>query len=368
MPAEFDAAGDCIPPTDPQQALLLAQVRRKHWHKCRPGECLKPGRPCSMGFPLPINTGGTAFNAAARRHEYYCPREGDRWVVPYHPKACRAGLQRLRLSPRDGSDRATASAAALQVLRLLNSHCCILKVCNNSWSGYMLKCALLSHSRSERQPPAALTPCVAPARRRYALKAEAKGPLKLNAAAAESLGLGHLTDTQRKVISALVIGQPVSAAEAGMELLDIKLVNFSEAVLYKQTMPPFMRTADLRYRQSAEAPLHPVDIYARRPDVPALEGVTFTRYWREFIVSPKARSMGVGAFLGRDGGGHKANYVYARAPGAPPRVVRYSDPHPSHATEAWAYNVLLSRIPFRVSEANLFSPGNVKRSYARELQ
>ena len=63
--------------------------------------------------------------------------------------------------------------------------------------------------------------------------------------------------------------------------------------------------------------------------------------------------------LGRDS---RNNYVYKRLPN---HLVRFSDYHPRTNQEAFFYNILLAKIPFR-DEAELFSEANKSDSYLVE--
>ncbi len=79
---------------DPVGRRLYFLVQNKQMHACctrgRPKPCRPEGhdRPqCKRGFPHNIKTDTIPhIDPTTGRYVYYCPRECDRHVVPYHPR------------------------------------------------------------------------------------------------------------------------------------------------------------------------------------------------------------------------------------------------------------------------------------------
>lgn len=213
---------------------------------------------------------------------------------------------------------------------------CVLWVSNTMWSVYLFK---------------------------YVLKAEAIGMLITDSGITQALGLENVSANEARVLQGVVLNQPWTVAEAALHLAGIPLVEFTEPVKLVTSQPPNSRQYFVG-KYGGGAMLAPVDIYIKRPE--ELEECTFTRFWTDHVVDTNKRSKGVGALVGEAQVGNRVHYVYQRLPDKP-EVVRFSDPHPGHACEAFFYNVLLDEVPFR-NEQELISADNKKVSYFEECQ
>jgi hypothetical protein len=124
------------------------------------------------------------------------------------------------------------------------------RVTNSAWSHYLLK---------------------------YAFKAEPSGSLRIDAQAANSLGLENVSETRLKLISAFVLSKPVSPSEAAMSLLELSVIERDTPLLYYDSSPPQLRTKTLK---AQSAVIHPVDSYCTRPK--DLENMMFFDYFKTF--------------------------------------------------------------------------------------
>jgi len=87
---ELDANGNWVAPDpekNPVKHKLHCMLRRKNCHICRPHVCGKK-RPCKLGFPYEIYTGGTRYDEERKEFIYNCPNYHSRNVVSYHPEVC----------------------------------------------------------------------------------------------------------------------------------------------------------------------------------------------------------------------------------------------------------------------------------------
>jgi ATP-dependent exoDNAse (exonuclease V) alpha subunit len=315
VPAAFDKAKhEFVPPTDPQQLKLYELVMRKQHHRCKKTGCMaNKHRRCQYHFPYPPHPSRKpTFNPLTKRWDYYRPGGGEnRNVVPYHP----------------------------DVLLLWEAHMNLQRITHSAWSFYVLK---------------------------YALKAEPSGRLRIDAEAAQRLGLVGLSDSELSLISAMVLSKPVSPCEAALHLLRIDTVRMPP-VLYVASTPPELRTRLVTgAAQRGKAKPAPVDLYCSRP--PSLHEVTFTQYFKQYSTGSAPRcSVRVDGqpvqlqCVGRDTYG---NFVHALPP-EQPAIVRFTDYHPANQMEAYFYNVLLQHVPFQ-SEQELLSAANSDKSWFAE--
>jgi hypothetical protein len=83
------------------------------------------------------------------------------------------------------------------------------------------------------------------------------------------------------------------------------------------------------------------------------------RYLRKYIISKTVQKGKT--LVAKDS---LFNHLYERSP---EDIVRFSDYHPRHSTEAFFYKLLLEKVAFR-DEATLLSPHNTENSYFTECQ
>jgi hypothetical protein len=81
--------------------------------------------------------------------------------------------------------------------------------------------------------------------------------------------------------------------------------------------------------------------------------VIINRYFQDYYRSKSKRTKEEASFIAMDAA-FPSQYVYRRKP---EDIVRFSEFHPDHASEAFFYNLLLDKYPFR-DEAKLLSSNN----------
>lgn len=140
--------------------------------------------------------------------------------------------------------------------------------------------------------------------------------------------------------------------------LQISTVHTSAAVTVINTAPPELRMRKCRARVVFTAD---VDKYLARPPHPLTEAIPLKQYFQNFTLTKehKVRST----FVGKDGFG---NLIYTVSEGEE-HIVRFTEYHPTSQPEAFFYNILLEKVPFRC-EAELLSPENVEQSYLVECK
>lgn len=293
VPAEHDPASSTfVEPSDPSELLLYRLVTRKQLHICTdPGNpgCCEEGH-CKYHFPAAVQSNfNTVYDPKSKRYLYYRPRYVDRNVVPYHPT----------------------------ILLLWGAHMNLQRVTNAAWSAYLLK---------------------------YALKCEPVGKLNLDIAILHNMGFTGVSATQLKVATSMTLTKPSSPCDNALLLSGRSTVTFSESVNFIDSKPPNKRTLRVSARNNLDAVLHPVDKYIARPGggregQADLSAVTFTQYFRRYRLHTS--EMATLSCVGQDSLG---NYVHELPE---PRIVRFSDYHPAYNIEAFCYNMLLSKVPFR---------------------
>ena len=296
-------------PSDPLHQTLFDTVLRKQGHICVADGCMYNARSCRYGFPHDVQTQvDSHFDTEAGRWKCFRPRDCDRNIVDYHP------------------------AVAL----FWGGHHNLVRITDSSWSYYMMK---------------------------YTMKTEPLGNLKLNAGIAKNMGLHDFSEQELQLISALVLARPVSPTLAALDLLQIPLVwcGKGDSVTHVKSVPPRLRSTRWSPAGPSRVLLPPVNTYELKPA--SLVQVTFYEYFRTYeILDAGAMSQALlksESYCGVDGDGR---VVLKRAS---PILVRYSDYHPTHAPEAFFYNLLLQKVPF-ATEASLLSPDNLTNSYLRE--
>ena len=311
VPAAYDNNRDeFIPPTDPMQRRLYDVVMRKQQHTCRSyGKgCRKKGS-CSKGFPVESNEGQTTFDNASKRFLYARPFVG-----------------------RQGNSSANRNIVPYHpvVSLLWNAHANLLRITAEAWSYYVLK---------------------------YATKMEPCGFLDIEPDLARRLNFSpDISEAQLKLITGAVLTKPVAPTEAAFNMLQYAVIYFSDTCHFVNTAPPGMRQrATLRVTTVC---VPPVDKYCARP--PHMEHETLTSFYTKYVLRDKALKSAT-RFRGQTSMGH---FIYDA-----PRnfLVRFTDFHPVHQTEGYAYNLLLANVPFR-HEHELFSPNNHDATYVCELR
>ncbi|GAX85376.1 hypothetical protein CEUSTIGMA_g12793.t1 [Chlamydomonas eustigma] len=296
--------------------ILMKHIQRKQQHYCTdvgvPG-CRFQGK-CKYNFPAETQHQNHAqYNPLTKRYEYYRPH---------------GGIQ--------GPDRnTTVSHPVVNVL--WGAHSNLQIVSRDAYSLYVLK---------------------------YNLKAEPQGSLTLSDEhTAKALGLEGLSSSQLKLVAANVLVQNVSPCEAAMHCLNLPLVHLSVPVLFVSTAPPLKRTRAIL--DKGKTTLAPVTKYEFRPH--ALDGITFMDYFDKNILKGKGEKASTGELLiGPATNIHlqEGFNVYSRSEDDA-TVVRYTDPHPVHQTEAFFYNLLLRKVVFR-KEEELLSWDNPDGTYYTE--
>lgn len=309
IPAYYDAeTNSFIPPTDPMKKRLFDIVMRKQMHTCSPfGKgCRKHGK-CSKAFPYMPNENGTIFDNASNRWQYARPFVG-----------------------RPGVDSLNRNVVPYHpiVTTLWNAHSNLLRITAEAWSFYVLK---------------------------YATKMEPTGFLNLDIQTAKRLMFSaEITDAQLKLISGMVLTKPIAPTEAAHNILQYPIIHFSDTCHFISSAPPSMRSR-AQLRPSTVCVPH-VDTYCARPA--HMEAESFKSFFKKFIIRgvalPSKQLQGMT---------NLNQYIYK----APPNyVVRFTQFHPCHQTEAFAYNLLLNDIPF-MHENELISRENQEETYLREL-
>jgi hypothetical protein len=302
IPGDFDETiGKFVAPTDPLQYALFELVINKMQHKCRADGCLKGGKVCKYGFP----------------------------VLKEHPDECASfnpGKSRREYFRPRPIDRINTVPYHPIVLLLWGAHCNVLRITSSSWSYYVLK---------------------------YAVKCEPAERLCLDVEAAKRLGIHGVSDSQLKVIAALTMSKPLSATTVALTMLGIDTIMKSQGVSKVSSAPPALRMRFISSCRQIYIPL--VDKYCARPS--CLSNLTFVDYFKYYQI--ERRPLQSKPLIGRDGLG---NFVYANADQF--KLVRSTDYHPAHHAEAYSYNVLMQKIPFR-SVSELLSPvqTNPSQSY-----
>jgi hypothetical protein len=295
---------------DHQAQTLLQMVLRKQIHRCTPRDqpgCCSKGA-CRYHFPASLHPQRAAAMGPTGRFRYFCPREPDRYVVPYIPI----------------------------LLLLWRGHLNVQRIVDSLLSGYLAY---------------------------YVSKAEPEDLVQFNQESADLLGLTHLTEQQKKLVTGMVLARPVSATEAAAVLLGIPIMEATIKVEYIDTNPPDTQRRSIGRNGAATSTALPVEKYAARPD--CMRHYTFMRYFKEIepwgskSMQPPAQRVLYGVK-----GGHLmdslGNMLLWRA-----SLVRFTDPNPRGSPEAWAYNFLLERVPF-VVEASLLTADNPTASYMWE--
>jgi hypothetical protein len=238
---------------------------------------------------------GFPFKCHASKEATFCPSSG-RWEY-FRPRHV---------------DRNTVSYHPL-ILLLWGAHCNLMRITATAWCYYILK---------------------------YAGKCEPTGRLCLDLDAAKRLGIQGVGDTQLKAIATMRMSKPVSASTAAVTLLQIDTITKSSEVTKISSVPPALR---MRFVSAAKNTyLPPVDKYCARPSI--LSTITFVDYFRKYAIEKNKKKRQTP--VGRD---QLGNYIYFSS-----HIVRFTNYHPAHHTEAYFYNVLLNNVPF-VSEAELLS-------------
>lgn len=177
---------------------------------------------------------------------------------------------------------------------------------------------------------------------------EPHGSLALDDEAAAELGLAHLSEQQRQLVQLLVVSKPVAVCEAALFCLGICIVDRTLEVDYIATNPPADR-ARVPAPHGRSLVACTADKYAARPDGAAYDDLTLPAYFAAYNVAKPERN-------GNSAGAEPDLLGNVVRPRAPHRLVRFSEPHPQHAPDAFFYNKLLRHVPFR-NEADLLPDG-----------
>ncbi|MCO5604327.1 hypothetical protein L7F22_058492 [Adiantum nelumboides] len=211
-------------------------------------------------------------------------------------------------------------------LLLWKEHMNIQRVTNSSLSRYLLK---------------------------YAMKVEPITNLNLSPKNAARLGLQGLDKVKLTVISPTVMTKPISATKAALNCLKIPIITKSSAVEYVDSSPHALRQRIISQNQTLI--MHPIDLYCARPQ--ELENYIFSNYHKTFKViknPPNTSSPQL-----RDALNNEVLHS--------PHLMRFTEYHPGHHTEAFFFNVLLQRTTSRTT-SELISTSISSSSYYVECQ
>lgn len=299
VPAAWvEASHQFMEPSDPLLSRLFHLVMEKQRHACRDDGC-RAGHPsCKYGFPYDTQ----------QQHAPVFDSVHNRWLY-FRPR-----YEDRNIVPYHPT-----------VLLLWGAHMNLQKITQTSWSLYVLK---------------------------YAMKCEPAGHLTVHPEAMTMLGIQELDPAQLVVASALIMSKPVSPAEAALSLLQIPLIWASSKVTYVNSAPPALRCRTVS-RGGTVFP-HAVDKYAARPA--DAETHTFYSYFSGHVIGQQSRVRNA-EIIGQDVFG---NNIFAYRDTE--RVVRFTDYHPVSQTEAFFFNLLLQKVPFR-SETDLLTPDNHSATY-----
>jgi hypothetical protein len=167
---------------------------------------------------------------------------------------------------------------------------------------------------------------------------------------AERLGLSG-SEEELQLLSTMVFAKTVSPCEAAAALAEYPVVYKTCKVVSIPTFPPEQRCR--RVSPADVIVIAKVDQYCGRPA--EFEHLTLTEYFTKYTVNKKPL-VNYGKVLGKDSFG---NSVQLRPEDQP---VRFSSPHPGTNPEGFFYNMLLTKVAFRV-EDDLLSAENGPRSY-----
>lgn len=310
VPAEFDpCSNEYVRPSNVAAQKLYDIVIRKQMHRCHVHGrgCRKSGGNCQKGFPYPPNNDGSKLDISTNKWIYARPFVGQ----------------------QNGDSMNRNVVPYHPILALLwNAHSNILRITAEAWSFYVLK---------------------------YATKMEPCGFLDLDIQIAKQL---HFTDSvsenQLKLITGLVLQRPISPTEAAFNSLQMPVIQFSDTCHFIGSAPPELRSRIVTKANGVCIP-H-VDIYCARPE--CMQHLTFYDFFKTIIYRDKplqGKTLRAITTLG--------HYLYDAPDGY---LVRFTDYHPAHQTEAYAYNVLLRKIAFS-HESQLLSIDNLSQSYTKEL-
>jgi hypothetical protein len=193
---------------------------------------------------------------------------------------------------------------------------------------------------------------------KYATKCEPSSAVDLTNGSARLLSHLNLSESQLSLISNFVTAKPVSPCEAALHLLGVPIVSIHPQVTYIDSSPPSLRRK-ISFNYHNEPVLSPIKKYTERPV--ACDDMSFTQFWHKCEVVTKSKQKKLATALGQTLTG---DFVYQYAKDI---VVRFTDFHPRHDTEAWCFQLLLERYPFR-SENQLLSSHNTAESYFAECQ
>ena len=140
-----------------------------------------------------------------------------------------------------------------------------------------------------------------------------------------------------------MMSQSVSACEAAWHLCKFDIVTFSWKTDFFFTDPPNCRTVPRRNKYAGGITA-PIDLYTAREE--AYAKMTMKTYFRlHEVIKKKATSE---KKRKRKGTHEDQNgLMVVRREDETSTVVCFSDPHPVRHTEAFFYNVLLEKVPFR---------------------
>jgi hypothetical protein len=274
------------PPADDGSIVssLIKIVERKMKHRCDESEygCVRDDGRCCEGFPYAPNNSGTVYDDRRGQYKYLRMGAVDNMISPYHPL----------------------------LLLLWNGGCNVQRVTNCAWSKYVLK---------------------------YACKADVASSLAIDPRTAEQLGIYTVSQQRIRFASAVVLSKAVSPSETACLAAGIPLINTSYNVAYVDVSPPAKRRA--RLSGSGLMSASHVTIYMSRP--PECRDLCFEQYFQQYVVVshnsavelPRAAQSCLGCDL-------LGNKVF-KYPDGQDRLVRFTDFHHVHQSEAFFYKQLL---------------------------
>ena len=147
---------------------------------------------CKLGFPQPLHDEmSPALRECERRYKYNCPRECDRYTVPWLP----------------------------DLALLFDAHVNLVKIIRAEWSSYLLK---------------------------YTTKPNPVGQLSLHEHELLQLGFENVDQYQRAVASRFATSTVYQPAQLALVAMDVPTFRLSRVIAFVDTRPPERRTLSTR--------------------------------------------------------------------------------------------------------------------------
>ena len=242
-----------------------------------------------------------------------CMAEGQcRYGFPFkvHPEqqaSCNPTSHKWEYHRPTEADCMTIPYHAL-ILAIWGAHMNMQRVTGTDWSFYLLK---------------------------YTMKSECTGKLDMDTSTLERLGLSHLPQAELHMLNTMLLAKPVAPAEAYCIVKEHAIVQFKSKVVSVNTSPPGQRCFGKR---SSALLTHSTQTYMQRPD--DMDHLSFKQFYKDHLVLPAKEKPPERAVYVCTIGTKKVYQVEDL-------IVRFTNFHPAHHTEAFCYNLLLDQVPFK---------------------